>query len=516
MSMKKYLMTGMAAIMFCGVFTSCSHDTDYSDVQVQDQQQMIQDAYEQAFISRFGKPSPTLDWGFGPRTTAATRSLNSSWTNYPKVGTRAVTSTAESNWTLSEGYTATFGQSYYEKIERYMPELQPTRGSDNFEFVSTGSFEFSVIFAKTTSANEIGYYYYNPEKESLSERHEVTFMNNLQDQYTNGSYFKVIKENNGVEEEYVPNYSESGYDMWNLPGIKEVRAKVFTINVPAGYHVGFWIKNHTSNWPVFYSNIEMNPDNYRYSAVVDLDNDTYLVGLEDWYRRMGGDDDCNDIIMSVKKGTNPPPIIIPTEEYQEIRVMAEDLSVGQDTDFDFNDIVYDVRRYLKDVGEYHQEQVVVIVRAAGGTLPLYILDENHEVHDLFNVDTDVMVNTNAQARGMKGADAPAYVFTLENPSRYGSTIGDIAKNIPVWVIKNGVRCDLTVPSPTEGIASKIGVGTDYVWCNERQDIDDKYSLKDGDRKISLFTDWISGEFPNYDWYHYTLSCIEAYKAAKNQ
>ena len=196
--------------------------------------------------------------------------------------------------------------------------------------------------------------------------------------------------------------------------------------------------------------------------------------------------------------------------------MAEDLSVGQDTDFDFNDIVYDVRRYLKDVGEYHQEQVVVIVRAAGGTLPLYILDENHEVHDLFNVDTDVMVNTNAQARGMKGADAPAYVFTLENPSRYGSTIGDIAKNIPVWVIKNGVRCDLTVPSPTEGIASKIGVGTDYVWCNERQDIDDKYSLKDGDRKISLFTDWISGEFPNYDWYHYTLSCIEAYKAAKNQ
>ncbi len=276
------------------------------------------------------------------------------------------------------------------------------------------------------------------------------------------------------------------------------------------------MKNHTSDWPVFYSNVAMNPENHFYSAVVDLADGTYLVGLEDWYKPWGGDDDCNDVIMSIKKGTNPPPIIIPTEEYEEIRVMAEDLSVGQDTDFDFNDIVYDVRRYLKDVGDYHQEQVVVIVRAAGGTLPLYILDENHEVHDLFKVDTDVMVNTNAQARGMKGADAPAYVFTLENPSRYGSTIGDIAKNIPVWVIKDGVRCDLTVPSPTEGIASKIGVGTDYVWCNERQDIDDKYSLKDGDRKISLFTDWISGEFPNYDWYHYTLSCIEAYKAAKNQ
>lgn len=512
MSMKKYLMTGMAAIMFCGVFTSCSHDTDYSDVQVQNQQQQIQDAYEQAFISRFGKPSSTLDWGFGSRATATTRSLNSTWTNYPKATTRA----GESSFSISEDYTARFGKSYFETIEANMPEGQVTTGFNDFEFVSTGSFEFSVIFAKTIAANEIGYYYYNPETESLSDKHVVTFMNNLQDQYTDGTYFKVVKDNNGVEEEYVPNFDESGFNIWNLPNIKEVKAKVFTINVPAGYHVGFWLKNHTSDWPVFYSNVAMNPENHFYSAVVDLADGTYLVGLEDWYKPGGGDDDCNDVIMSIKKGTNPPPIIIPTEEYEEIRVMAEDLSVGQDTDFDFNDIVYDVRRYLKDVGDYHQEQVVVIVRAAGGTLPLYILDENHEVHDLFKVDTDVMVNTNAQARGMKGADAPAYVFTLENPSRYGSTIGDIAKNIPVWVIKDGVRCDLTVPSPTEGIASKIGVGTDYVWCNERQDIDDKYSLKDGDRKISLFTDWISGEFPNYDWYHYTLSCIEAYKAAKNQ
>ncbi len=505
-------MTGMAAIMFCGVFTSCSHDTDYSDVQVQNQQQMIQDAYEQAFISRFGKPSSTLDWGFGSRATATTRSLNSTWTNYPKATTRA----GESSFSISEDYTARFGKSYFETIEANMPEGQVTTGFNDFEFVSTGSFEFSVIFAKTIAANEIGYYYYNPETESLSDKHVVTFMNNLQDQYTDGTYFKVVKDNNGVEEEYVPNFDESGFNIWNLPNIKEVKAKVFTINVPAGYHVGFWLKNHTSDWPVFYSNVAMNPEKHFYSAVVDLADGTYLVGLEDWYKPWGGDDDCNDVIMSIKKGTNPPPIIIPTEEYEEIRVMAEDLSVGQDTDFDFNDIVYDVRRYLKDVGDYHQEQVVVIVRAAGGTLPLYILDENHEVHDLFKVDTDVMVNTNAQARGMKGADAPAYVFTLENPSRYGSTIGDIAKNIPVWVIKDGVRCDLTVPSPTEGIASKIGVGTDYVWCNERQDIDDKYSLKDGDRKISLFTDWISGEFPNYDWYHYTLSCIEAYKAAKNQ
>ena len=353
-----------------------------------------------------------------------------------------------------------------------------------------GSFEFSLIFTKTTSNNEIGYYYYDPEKESLSKRHEVTFLNSLNDQYNNGDYFKVVKLNNGVEEDYVPTFDESGFDMWNMSNIKEVKAKVFTINVPAGYHVGFWMKNHTSDWPVFYSNQAMNPSNYRYSAVVDLGDDTFLVGLEDWYREKGGDDDCNDVIFSVKKGVNPPPIIIPTEEYQEIRVMAEDLTVGQDTDFDFNDIVYDVRRYLKDVGDYHEEQVVVIVRAAGGTLPLYILDDDHEVHALFGADIDEMVNT--------------------------STIGEIAKNIPVWVIKDGVKCVLTVPNASEGIASKIGVGTDYDWCDERQDIDNKYSLQEPGRKISLFSEWITGAFSENDWYHYAKSSIEAYKLAKGQ
>ena len=67
--MKKYLLTGMAAMMFCGVFTSCSRDTDFG----QTKQQQIQETYEEAFISRFGNPSPNQDWGFGSQTTAQAR-----------------------------------------------------------------------------------------------------------------------------------------------------------------------------------------------------------------------------------------------------------------------------------------------------------------------------------------------------------------------------------------------------------------------------------------------------------
>ena len=71
--MKKYLVTGLAAVAISGMFTSCTHDNDSvggsSDLGVVE-------TYEKAFISRFGTPSPDADWGFGPSTTqASTRAL---------------------------------------------------------------------------------------------------------------------------------------------------------------------------------------------------------------------------------------------------------------------------------------------------------------------------------------------------------------------------------------------------------------------------------------------------------
>ncbi|MBQ6379634.1 MAG: hypothetical protein IJJ56_12715, partial [Prevotella sp.] len=70
--MKRYLMTGMAALVFCGVFTSCSHDTDFGG---NNPQLSVQETYEEAFITRFGQPVATQDWGFGD-SRASTRSGN--------------------------------------------------------------------------------------------------------------------------------------------------------------------------------------------------------------------------------------------------------------------------------------------------------------------------------------------------------------------------------------------------------------------------------------------------------
>ena len=59
--MKKYLMTGMAALAMCAAFTSCSKDTDFSDVREQNSQVN----YETAFVSKYGQIASNQDWGFG-------------------------------------------------------------------------------------------------------------------------------------------------------------------------------------------------------------------------------------------------------------------------------------------------------------------------------------------------------------------------------------------------------------------------------------------------------------------
>lgn len=225
-----------------------------------------------------------------------------------------------------------------------------------------------------------------------------------------------------------------------------------------------------------------------------------------WVKNIGGRDYVfSDWIVTLteakKQGDNP------TDVWEAVRVIAEDLTVDSDaegnSDFDFNDIVFDVRRCTSgpSVGT-----VQVILKAAGGTLPLYI--DGQEVHQLYaeanptlDIDQYTMINTHAERNGRKGKSGLAdIVFT---PSDYtsGNTtydIGYIANSISIYVIKGGVPCYLSAPHGD--VASKVCVGTDFDWCDERQDIDDKYSLDDG---TSLFKEYVKGALGNRWYYTFT-------------
>ena len=73
--MKKYLMTGFAALAICAAFTSCSKSEDlFNPDQVEENAvQQVYNNYNQAFIAAFGQPAANHQWGFIDYSKASTR-----------------------------------------------------------------------------------------------------------------------------------------------------------------------------------------------------------------------------------------------------------------------------------------------------------------------------------------------------------------------------------------------------------------------------------------------------------
>lgn len=158
-----------------------------------------------------------------------------------------------------------------------------------------------------------------------------------------------------------------------------------------------------------------------------------------------------------------------------LRIMGEDLSVEESSDFDFNDVVFDVM--LTATG------AKIRLMAAGGTLPLFIGDESHEVHKEFGyTDSYPMINTSAslEKNASKRGWHPAYdnvepvIFEITGTF---ATEGDI----PVKVYKNNEWKELTARRGNP--ASKFGCPVGTEWQEEFLNIDLKWNGK--------FKEWVN-------------------------
>ncbi len=159
---------------------------------------------------------------------------------------------------------------------------------------------------------------------------------------------------------------------------------------------------------------------------------------------------------------------VTTPTYYSRRVIAEDLGTAEATDFDYNDVVFDV---VQD-----ESNTTVTLRAAGGTLPLYLvifdgIDTDtkvnnfsptmsgikwiKEVHEWFGVATTTMVNTN---NGTVSCEPQKEVFSDELL---------YAAQVRIFVYKNGYY-EITAYQGKP--AQKLAVGTDYKWLDERVSI----------------------------------------------
>ena len=563
--MRKNLFTGMAAILFCGVFTSCSHDMD---VDTSAFEQSIQQKYEEAFKARFGNPASDQTWGFGTSSQARTRSANDAPTptyvgptfnaTLAAQGDRIAAATSSgqdfsqfskfTNWWRS-GWTDSFYQidakptalNYSDEklaairdiILNEIPE-GGEGGRDNLRkavspgyTITTkgGPVTLTPIYHNSTSADKISYYYYNADDASSMTPERIKAL----PKYTVGNMADPDRIKKGGEDQlsfyhytYTLVYVDAnGNASYNFPAGYEIHFIISNVDYantwPKTLDIFSQVGQHgietatINNYPEFYADGRLNTEIHSadigwkldreeptpHAAIFSIGDKNY-VGFEDWT-----DLDFNDVIFEMT-GTEGGTTIEGGDEWEELRVIAEDLQVGESTDFDFNDVVFDVYRYIKTTEEHTTGEVWIILRAAGGTLPLYVA--GNEVHDLFEVDQDVMVNTNAQAKGLKGADKAPVPIKLNSSQYSGTTIEEIANSIEVKVIKDGVPFKLE--APVGGIASKIGVGNDFKWCAERQDIDSKYKLTTGE---PLFNKYVQGILPDLQWYQYAYDAIRQFK-----
>jgi hypothetical protein len=278
-----------------------------------------------------------------------------------------------------------------------------------------------------------------------------------------------------------------------------------------------WKANSNTDLYHYYSYVDNNGATHDDGIALDLDklkakyDEGYLPvsgsAMKEWIKFEGASDGYHsDWIVTLTKAekntTTPPPS---TSDDIVCRIIVEDLTVGESSDFDFNDVVFDVRK-----------DGTLIIRAIGGELPIYIGAENaNEVHAACSITLSGNTNqgknshrfmrntgwqSDANSKVYEGIDYHADLGHIDLKRTF-NTPAD-ALEIGIWVHKNGENIKLKAPRGK--VASMVCVGTDYKWCAERQDIDDKYH-KGG---VRLFREYVIGN-PDYQgdwkdknaWYH---------------
>ena len=415
--MKKYLMTGVAALAFAATFTSCSNH----DIEQLSQEDIKKADFKETFYSTFGKPAKDQNWGFVSQAPAdltkkaATRGHNvngNEWEYQPGAITNDELNKVKAFFNEEHrDYTnppVHFTDFWVQQVYRSQQHYADGYGQD-----VEGSGQMNKLACK---------------KADGTWDHANNF--NAANNFDWGGCTLMVSS--GTESFAFSNSSDSGKD-YETYIIKEI---------DGNYYVGF----------DFYAN-GGNPNEQVARNYI----------FNDWIVK-----------------------IVPATLSSAKMIIAEDLAADQKSDFDYNDVVFEAAVANEYVASLNDNKLVahITLRAAGGTMPLYIgqKDPAYEVHNLFGVDTKTMVNTGA---GKHNAYPAVQFNVILGDAMWNGTYN--IKDIPVYVTtKNG---DITLAVETGEAPEKICVDLGFDWCDERQPIQTKYTL---------FPDWVQDK--SVRWY----------------
>lgn len=405
-SKSMFLIMAMAA----GTLSSCVSNEDVYDPEKAEAMKLAK--YEAAFVKKYGKVDPKQDWGFGEAEIVGT-----------SVTTRFASETDGKNW-----YTII----NYEDIPAAVTSEEEAKVLDYFDKlpkdVKSISIKWSDYFIQPVHKGTTEYTANNNGVVKGSEQ-----MNELCD----GTDQHIGDFNGGDWRQTT--------DIWAFQNDNDTKRKNEKICLVKGGNTSdFGYKNSTVGGEI-YNNRNFNN---RVSIIQEIDG-AYYVGLqffaegEHSNQQVKGNDKYTDWIVK----------ITPAKYKNARRIMAEDLAVDNNSDFDFNDVVFDAAIVGNDA--------VITLQAVGGTLPLHIgtRDDEHEVHKLFGVEQNVFVNT-----VHRGEKAPV-MFRLTNFG--GNKLDDIAIYVDGQKIGQQVNVGKNAPA-------KLCCPTKYDWAPETISIEDGF------------------------------------------
>lgn len=309
----------------------------------------------------------------------------------------------------------------------------------NYELISHGPFNVSFFYGFTGCHDPsiLGYYYHKPG--SYDDIKFVDLTDVVLYDYIDGKA-KIQYQLDGVDHWYDANFDyRDGYyppyttitarlgdDTYNIDAIiakynnriTAMRGLSYTIDVPEGYRIGFYLKRaaipnnaqrerllkyglpeDAIDEDFFETNFSaklLNTDGRIRSFYYSKDGVTYM-GLED--DGSTGDYDCNDVVFGVDKTLGhelptivPPDIdnLIEAERTLPWTLAYED--IGRDADFDFNDAV------IRVTPNFQTHQATVTLMAAGTEEKMHLHYDGPEgdidlgeIHDLLGKSS--FVNT---------------------------------------------------------------------------------------------------------------------------
>ena len=442
--MKKYLMGGIAAIALCAAFTSCSKNNDIYDqnavqqMEEQKKQEIINKNietakanYAAAFEKSFGKVGSNVDWGFGSK--AATRTIHK---KDPQQGFDY------------ENEPAAITEKEAEYVTKWFQE-NPGLSEQGRNWKN-----FYVQFVSGDQTNKKGIWHrhdINPQPDGRDWDEEFT---------DNGGMDKLhigaVRHQNDTE--HVNDFNAKTGGPWDIVYITNGSALQW------GYHSSWGTDASAPDGDGYYwyfkmADIEVPGTCFadgkpRVGTYVGLslygekyDNGQKILG----YQRLQY---AEDWILKVTNADKP-----------NYRVIAEDLNAEQASDFDFNDVVFDVVK-----AENNKTTLRLI--ACGGIYKLTVAGV--EVHEKFGQQaTDgkyPMINTGAKA-DINGLDPVEFEIdgTYDTPEKIN--------NIEIRVWKPGTGDDGIVLTAEQGKAAcKILVDDSFEVIQERQGIGDEQGL----------------------------------------